>query len=388
MPMYDANDIVEQKNRDKRKKRLTRLIIVLVLISIAGTLYLTNELWLPKLRGIGRQYSTIVNDGRLAEGNFPIEINGGATYQLSCSDENVIVMSDAYIYFYNEEGGEIRRRQHALTNAVMEAKNGRALLFESGGTEFSVEDRAGLLYTNKLDKNIMFARLSNEGYTAVVTTSDNYDCEIFVYDRKGTEIYSRKCVERVNDISFEAGSKGCVISYFYAENGALVTSVQAASFTEKKEKWNSPGLDTLGLDVYNFDGGAFVLGIDACGYVDSKGQISSFYRYQGDLAGGESENGESAVIINSDDRRRYEMVLFKDGSSEPKIIEFDSPLIDVKVSGGLAYVMKKDAVLAYDFTGKLRSTATVNDSYTGFVRSDNYVFLKSYNKIDRINYES
>ncbi len=388
MPMYDANDIVEQKNRDKRKKRLTRLIIVLVLISIAGTLYLTNELWLPKLRGIGRQYSTIVNDGRLAEGNFPIEINGGATYQLSCSDENVIVMSDAYIYFYNEEGGEIRRRQHALTNAVMEAKNGRALLFESGGTEFSVEDRAGLLYTNKLDKNIMFARLSNEGYTAVVTTSDNYDCEIFVYDRKGTEIYSRKCVERVNDISFEAGSKGCVISYFYAENGALVTSVQAASFTEKKEKWNSPGLDTLGLDVYNFDGGAFVLGIDACGYVDSKGQISSFYRYQGDLAGGESENGESAVIINSDDRRRYEMALFKDGSSEPKIIEFDSPLIDVKVSGGLAYVMKKDAVLAYDFTGKLRSTATVNDSYTGFVRSDNYVFLKSYNKIDRINYES
>jgi hypothetical protein len=386
--MYDANDIVEQKNRDKRKKRLTRLIIVLVLISIAGTLYLTNELWLPKLRGIGRQYSTIVNDGRLAEGNFPIEINGGATYQLSCSDENVIVMSDAYIYFYNEEGGEIRRRQHALTNAVMEAKNGRALLFESGGTEFSVEDRAGLLYTNKLDKNIMFARLSNEGYTAVVTTSDNYDCEIFVYDRKGTEIYSRKCVERVNDISFEAGSKGCVISYFYAENGALVTSVQAASFTEKKEKWNSPGLDTLGLDVYNFDGGAFVLGIDACGYVDSKGQISSFYRYQGDLAGGESENGESAVIINSDDRRRYEMALFKDGSSEPKIIEFDSPLIDVKVSGGLAYVMKKDAVLAYDFTGKLRSTATVNDSYTGFVRSDNYVFLKSYNKIDRINYES
>jgi len=117
MPMYDANDIVEQKNRDKRKKRLTRLIILLLLVAIGGTLYLTNEMWLPKLRGLGRQYSTIVNDGRLAEGNFPIEINGGAQYQLSCTDENVIVMSDAYIYFYNEEGGEVRRRQHALTTA-------------------------------------------------------------------------------------------------------------------------------------------------------------------------------------------------------------------------------------------------------------------------------
>ena len=82
------------------------------------------------------------------------------------------------------------------------------------------------------------------------------------------------------------------------------------------------------------------------------------------------------------------MALFKDGSSEPTVLEFDSPLIDVTVEDGLAFVMKKDAVLAYDFTGKLRSTATVNDSYTGFVRSENYVYLKSYNKIDRINYES
>lgn len=386
--MYDANDIVEQKNRDKRRKRLTKLLMIFALVSAGAALYFTQEMWLPKLRGLGRQYSTIVNDGRLADGNFPIEINGGAQYQLRCSDENVIVMSDAYIYFYNEEGGEIKRRQHALTNAVMEAENGRALLYESGGTEFSVEDRAGVLYTNKLEKNIMFARLSKEGYTAVVTTSDNYDCEIVVYDRRGTKIYGRKCIERVNDISFTDGSKGCIISYFYAENGTLVTSVQEASFTENKEKWNSPGLDTLGLNVYNFDAGAFVLGIDACGYVDKSGQISSFYRYEGDLAGGASSSGESAVIINSDDRRRYELALFANGNSEPVIVEFDSPLIDVAVSDGLAYVMKKDAVLAYDFKGKLRSTAAVNDSYTGFVRSENYVFLKSYNKIDRINYES
>ena len=350
-------------------------------------MYLSRESWLPKLRGIGKQYQIIVNDGRLAEGNFPIEINGGAEYQMAYSDENVIVMSDAYIYFYNEEGGEIKKRQHALSNPVMETSNGRALLFESGGNEFCVEDSSGVLYTHKTDKNILFARLSSDGYTAVVTTFENYACYMRVYDRKGDVIYERKCIERLNDISFNENSNGCVVSYFYAENGSLVTSVQEIDFSEKEEKWKSPGLDTLGLDVYGFDNGAFLLGIDACGYVDKSGQITSLYRYEGELAGGSSSNGKSAVIINSDDRRKYVMALFSGGNTEPIIIDFDSPLIDVSVVNGIAYVMKNDSVLAYDFNGELRSTATVNDSYTGFERSRDYVFLKSYNKIDRINYE-
>ena len=192
----------------------------------------------------------------------------------------------------------------------------------------------------------------------------------------------------MNDISFTEDSKGCVISYIYAENGSLVTSVQETSFTESSEKWTSPGLDTLGVEVCGFGNGAAVIGIDACGYVDGSGQISSLYRYDGEFAGGSCENGRIAVIVNSDDMRKYVMTLFNGIGKEPLELSFDSPLIDVTVSGGLAYVMTKNSVLAYDFEGSLRSTAQVNDSYTGFVRCGGYVFLKSFDKIDRINYES
>lgn len=388
MPMYDENDAIEQKKKEKRKKSFVRLFIFIAILALAAIIFITQELWLPKLRGLGKQYTTIVNDGRLAEGNFPIEISGGGSYQLDCSDNTVFVLSDASIYLYNEEGGLIKRRQHAYTNAVMKSVNGKALIYESGGYRFSVEDKNGILYQKELNENIMFVRLSPEGYTAVVTTAADYDCEIDVFDRDGKVIYERKCVERVNDISFTEDSKGCIISYIYAENGSLVTSVQATSFTESSEKWTSPGLDTLGVEVCGCKDGAAIIGIDAYGCVDSSGQIISLYRYDGEFAGGSSENGKSAVIINSDDTRKYIMALFEGSGKEPLIINFDSPLVDVTVSGGLAYVMTQDSVLAYDFDGGLRSTAQVNDSYTGFVRSDRYVFLKSFSKIDRINYES
>lgn len=195
-------------------------------------------------------------------------------------------------------------------------------------------------------------------------------------------------MELVNDISFTEKSKGCVISYINAENGSLVTSVQENLFSESNSKWTSPGLDTLGLEVCGYDGGAAVIGIDACGYVDSGGNIVSLYRYDGDFVEGSCEDGKSAVIINSNDIKKYSAALFDGSAGEPLVLTFDSPLVDVTVSDGLAYIMTQDCVVAYDFDGKLRSTVQINDSYTGFIRGDGYIFLKSFGKIDRINYES
>lgn len=387
--MYDADDIVDLKNRKRRRKRLMRFLTILLIAGIGTGLYFTRDKWYNKLRGIGEQYRTIVNSGKLAEGNFPIEVSSGSDYQFELTDRKMIVMSDTYTYFYDTDGALLRRRQHTYTNTVLRAAGGRALLYENGGNELCVEDEDQIIYTKTLPKNlILFARISEEGYTAVVTTSDKYSCEIIVYDKRGKVIYERKCIEKVSDLSFIERSKGCVLSYISAENGQLVTNVQEIDFSENGEHWTSPGLNTLGLDVFGYGKGAFVLGTDACGYVDDNGQISSYYSYDGKLAAGASEGGNSAVIVNDDDRRKYVMAIFKGGNTEARIIELDKPSIDVAIYEDLVYVMCQGQINAYDFNGGLRSVAAVSDSYTGFLRSDDHIFLKGYNKIDRIDYES
>ncbi len=387
--MYDADDIVDQKNRKRRRKRLRRLLIILLVAALGTGLYFTRDKWYNKLRGIGEQYRTIVNTGQLAEGNFPIEVSGGADYQLVSSGKKMIVLSDTYTYFYDTDGNLLKRRQHTYTNTVLRAAGGKALLYENGGNEFSVENEEQILYEkNFADKQILFARISEEGFTAVVTTSENYSCELEVYDKRGNGIYKRQCIEKVSDVSFINGSKGCVLSYISAENGQLVTNVQEINLSEKGEKWTSPGLNTLGLEVCGFGNGAFVLGTDACGYVDSSGQISSYYSYDGELVAGASENGNSAVIVNNDDRRKYIMAIFTGCDSEPLIVELSEPSVDVAIYEDLAYVMCQGNIKAFDFNGGLRSIAEVSDSYTGFVRNQEHIFLKGYNKIDRIDYES
>lgn len=386
--MYDADDIVELKNRKKRRKRRLKFMIFLIIAAIAGGLYYYRDEWLPKLQGLGKHYQTIINDGRLAEGNFPIEINGGAEYQLQYSEDTVFLLSDAYIYYYNTDGGQLKKRQHAYTNAVLNVSNGNALIYESGGDELTVENEDSIIYKKSFDDIIMFARLSSEGYTAVVTTSENYACRLIVYDDDGMAIYERNCVERINDISFTGESTGCVLSYVGAENGTLATSVQKIIFTSKDAKWTSPAVDTLGIETFDCGGGAFVLGYTACAFIDESGQISSYYEYDGDFAGGDSKGGGAAVIINDDDRRKYTLALFVSGGTAPVLVDFDEPLKYVTVYDGLAYVMDKNGISAYDFSGVLRSTAEIGDSYTEFRRSEDYIFLMGYNRVDRIDYNS
>ena len=388
MAVIDAEDIVDRKKREMRRKRLIKLLAIVILVSVAAALYFTRDKWYPKLRGLGKQYKTIVNSGQLATGNFPIEVTGGSDYQLRYTVKKIMVLSDTYLYIYDTDGTLLKKRQHAYSNSVLRVANGKALVYESGGYKFSVEDEDEVFYDREFDDNILFARLSSDGYTAVVTTSKNYSCKITVYNRKGTMIYERSCIDPVSDLSFIDDSEGCMVTYIKAENGTHVTTVQEIDFSESEEEWTSPGFSTLGLEVFGSDEGAFIYGLDSCGYVNRDGKISSYYKYDGDLVAAASISGKSAVVINNDDTRKYVAALFPSNSSEPLLIELNTPGVDVSVFKGLAYILCQDGVYTYDFSGSLRSTAKVGDAYTGFVRSDNHIFLKGYNKIDRIDYDT
>ena len=53
-----------------------------------------------------------------------------------------------------------------------------------------------------------------------------------------------------------------------------------------------------------------------------------------------------------------------------------------------AYIMTSKNIMAYDFEGQLRSTVEISDACSSFRRSDNYIFLLGYDKIDRIDYNN
>ncbi len=382
-------DIIEERKKEKRRRRIIKLIIIIVLALIVGGLYYYRDKWYPKLEGLGEKYqTTITNNGKLAEGNFPIEITGGSEYQFDVTNKIGYLLNDAYLYIYNQNGGLIESRQHGYSNAVMKVSEGKALVYESGGYNLRMESYKKTLFTKKMDNIIIFG-IINKDYIAVVTASDKYASVLTVYDRKGNFVYKRECVERIIDVSFTEDGKGCLLSFINANNGSLVNITEKIHFDKSEPLWISEPAETFCIDSFPLEsGGAVLLGEEECAYYDNKGKIVNSMAYGGDFSGGAVEGSCSAVISNDEQRRKYALTLIADESSEPVVINSEEILKDVAIYDGCAYIMTSKNIMAYDFTGQLRSTVEISDAYTSFRRSDDYIFLLGYNKIDRIDYNN
>lgn len=67
-------------------------------------LYSKRDVWFPKLEGIGSRFQSVKSNGELAEGNFPLSISGGIDYQTGNLNGYLAILSDAYLYIYNDNG--------------------------------------------------------------------------------------------------------------------------------------------------------------------------------------------------------------------------------------------------------------------------------------------
>ena len=94
--------VMSAKRKKKRKQRI-RLIIFFLIAAIVAALYFSRSIWLGKLKGMGKQHSVIINDGVLAQGNYPIEVSGGNDFQIQCINDDFAVLTDAYLFFYDKK---------------------------------------------------------------------------------------------------------------------------------------------------------------------------------------------------------------------------------------------------------------------------------------------
>ena len=382
-------DIVILRRRRKRRRQMAKFIAFILLASIIFGLYVKRDVWFPKLEGIGSRFQSVKSSGgELSGENFPLNISGGIDYQVGNLNGYLAILSDAYIYIYTEDEELYEERQHAYANAMLQTSGKKALIYESGGNKFRIDNKRKNLYTKKMEQNIIFARISENGNVAVITTSDTYICKLTVFDDSGEEIYSRNCVERVIDLTFNEDGTGCILATSDAADGEIISKIISVSFDSKKDKWTSDALNTMCLKTYYDRNGILVLGDTKCAYYSNKGELLTSYDYPSSLIDWDYRDGKIAMLFENEIKRQNYFTTIDSEKREPNQNEFSNSSANcIRISGGQVLILSKEGIIKYDFNGGGEKNISSESAYEKFILIDNYIFLLGYDRIDRIEYK-
>ena len=395
MAVTDISMLRERRNKKKRDKLIKKLIIVAIAAAVILIIVFTKDMWYPKLDGILTKIPAPNNTAELAEGNFPLSIEGGADYQLKTLDDNVALVDDSHLLIYNNNGKIANSVQHTLANPIITTGNKKILLYDLGGKSFSLYSKYKNIYEKTTDDPILLARLGSNDTAAVVVKSDKYPSELMVYDATGKNIFNYRSVSRIIDVTFNSDNSGCYITTIGADGGLIVSKMIYYRFDHidydesgsPLPAWESEPLETLALSVRLFgENNIIMFGDKLCAYFDLNGTLLKTYEYERDLVDYSSNSSIGAMIFRNDERRTAELITINSETSAINEKSLDYEVLNIQVSGDTVYMQTKNGIESCTETGTPISSVRLDTEYDDFLRLDSYIYLLGYDEVNRITF--
>ncbi|MBD5145675.1 MAG: hypothetical protein HDT21_07215 [Ruminococcus sp.] len=395
MAVTDVSMLRERRKKKKAVKLLKKLIIVVAAAAVIAEVILTKNLWYPKLDGILTKIPVPENTAELAEGYFPLSIEGGARYQLKAIDGSLAVADDTHFFVYNEDGKPVYTEQHTFANPVITVGNKKALLYDLGGKSFSLYSKYKNVYSKTTDDPILIARIGSSDTAAIVTKSDKYPSALMVYDSSGKNIFNYRSVARIIDVTFNADSSGCYITTIGVSGGLLVSKILYYRFDhiDRDEMdnpvpvWQTKELQTLALSVQLFgENNIIVFGDSLCAYYDTNGTFINSYSYKRSLVDYSSDGNTAALIFSNQERRTSELVTIECTAGTISEKTLDRETLNIQVSGDTVYMQTENGIESCTAAGDMISSVELDTEYEGFLRMGKYIYLLGYDEINRIDY--
>lgn len=389
-----VTDIRQIRKQKKQKKRIKKIVVIGILAVFGVSVYVTKNLWVPKLEGIlDRPHDTIVNDGKTEKGNFPIQLGDSSVNSITHIDNSMIKVDDNHIVLYNENGTAAETFNHNYADPVVQVAEKRILVYDLGGNSFEVLNKKNQIYEKKIDKPIVMAAIAQNSNVAVVTQTEKYSGNITVYNENGSEIYTWSSGQRILDVQFTKNGDGCYISTFDSVGGQMKSVIHKISFNSTEEVMKSKTLDTLALDISVNDSGDYWIVGDSKFYrLDKDGSVLLEYEYPGEMVSFDAGESSAAIAFKGVQRSSGMVAIFKSESdkNEPDNVLYTNGGLPKKlaVEGKKIILLSAKTIDAYDISGNLLATAAVSSEYTDFTFFNENVYFMGCREINKIVFKT
>ncbi len=312
MDETEAADIPLPTRRRKNAagRRIFKRLVALVLVAlIVATVWRNWDKLAP-----GNLFFWLDQTFSSSGDGFPVEISGNTVLDIQQVQGYMVLLTDTSLVAYNENGGEVMRRQHNFSDPMLLVCGRYMLVAEQGGTRFRLdtlpepvlnvtadnltEDKKTAVLDEALENRIISADVRSDGGVALVTqSSGSYTSEVVVYNADGELQYrQRYAAVRAVDVALSSDDREVAVAGIEANNGVLQSSLRVYSLrsedaTPIKEY---TGQDVLLSRVAYLDSSELVaIGDSQTWVVDPDGDLDKRIPYDQQLVG--YSIGEDAV---------------------------------------------------------------------------------------------
>lgn len=385
-------EIRDARHREKKKRQIRTIVAVLIVAMFAGGAYFTRGKWVPKLESVlYRPKETIVNDGEVKKGNFPLSFDNGSVSSISNTGSYLLCLDKNQLKFYDQDGEESNSFSHNYADPVMRTSDKRVLLYDKGGSSLMVVGKKSEMFTKSVTNRLIMAELASNDNVAVVTSDEKYAGILTVYDGNGREIYKWSSSAAVLSVTFDESGSGCFVTTYSSKGGMLSSIVRYLKFDSEDPEMVSEPLPVLALQAMkNESGDIWVAGDTAFYRLDSRGRILTTYKYEGTISDFALSESCAAIVLNGIQRRSSELLIF-DSSTEndqpdKRVKEADGDPERLKISGSKIVLLKANSIDCYDRFGNLDATAECSSDYSDFVYFGDSVYFCDYREVNKISF--
>ena len=389
-----TEEIREARQREKNKRRIRTIAILSVVAVFAGLAYFTRAHWVPQLESVlERPKETIVNDGEVKKGNFPLSFDEGSVSSIGCSGSYLLCLDKNQIRFYDEEGNEENSFSHNYADPVMRSTDNRVLLYDKGGSSLMVLGRKNEVFSKVVKNKLIMAELAENNNVAVVTSDKKYAGILTIYDGNGRELYTWSSSSALLSVTFDKSGNGCFVTTYASKGGKLGSVVRYITFDKKDPEMESKTLPVLALKALQNDNGDFwVVGDTAFYRLDDNGKVITEYSYQGRLKDFDVDRSCAAVVLDGVQRRSSVLMIFDSNSTKesPDYIaeNNDGAPERLKIKDGKTVLLKENSIDCYDRFGNLTATAECSSNYNDFVYLEDNVYFRDYREVNKISFST
>ncbi|EEG29514.1 hypothetical protein CLOSTMETH_02876 [[Clostridium] methylpentosum DSM 5476] len=351
--MSKPSNNIERYRQQRRRQRLIRRIVAAVLVLLFGAACLWGY------RVYSSREDTTMNQESRSSG-FPVKLKGDAVQSARMMGSAFALLTDREFSLYNSKGSTVRSVSHGYFNPSMKTSSKRALLYDIGGTKFSVESKAGEIASAETENKILFGEIAENGNVVLVTSDDRYQNRLTVYNQNGIEIWRWYSAQNlVVALDFVDGGDGCVVAAVTTDAGQPRTTIYGLDFSKGDEEVFSAQVSgSLAFEVSVKSGGAIHLIADnALIVLSDTGEEQSRYEYPKTLMYCDSSPSKYTVLLFGEEvKSNHTVTVLDTGGKTVSSAEFNTRVRGMFSDGSHVVLLTDKQIVCYNMLMKQGKT--------------------------------